>query len=179
MDFRLPEHVLALREQVRRFAESEIRPHVMAWDEAKTFPAEVMRQLGAMGMLGVIFPEEYGGAGMGYLEYAVVVEELSRVDGSVGLSVAAHNSLCANHIFAMGSEAQKRKYLVPLASGQVIGAWALTEPEAGSDAGALRATARRDGTTEGRAHAGTSCVGWIRGRPRDRSGNGPGSRLPT
>ena len=145
MDFTLPEHVEALREEVRRFAENEIRPHVMAWDESKTFPAEVMRQLGAMGMMGVIFPEEYGGAGMGYLEYAVVVEELSRVDGSVGLSIAAHNSLCSNHIFAMGSEAQKRRYLVPLASGKVLGAWALTEPGAGSDAGALRTVARRDG----------------------------------
>jgi len=145
MDFTLPEHVEALREEVRRFAENEIRPHVMEWDESKTFPAEVMRQLGAMGMLGVIFPEEYGGAGMGYLEYAVVVEELSRVDGSVGLGVAAHNSLCSNHIFAMGSEAQKRRYLVPLASGKVLGAWALTEPGAGSDAGALRTTARKDG----------------------------------
>jgi alkylation response protein AidB-like acyl-CoA dehydrogenase len=145
MDFTLPEHVEALREEVRRFAENEIRPHVMTWDESKTFPAEVMKQLGAMGMMGIIFPEEYGGAGMGYLEYAVVVEELSRVDGSVGLGIAAHNSLCSNHIFAMGSEAQKRRYLVPLASGQVIGAWALTEPEAGSDAGALRAVAKRDG----------------------------------
>ena len=146
MDLSLPEHVEALREEVRRFAENEIRPHVMEWDESKTFPLEVMRRLGAMGMMGVIFPEEYGGAGMGYLEYAVVVEELSRVDGSVGLSIAAHNSLCSNHIFAMGDEAQKRRYLVPLASGQAIGAWALTEPEAGSDAGALRTVARRDGT---------------------------------
>jgi hypothetical protein len=145
MDFSLPEHVEALREEVRKFAEHEIRPHVMEWDEAKTFPAEVMRQLGAMGMMGVIFPEEYGGAGMGYLEYAVVVEELSRVDGSVGLGIAAHNSLCSNHIFAMGSEAQKRRYLVPLASGKVLGAWALTEPGAGSDAGALRTVARKDG----------------------------------
>jgi alkylation response protein AidB-like acyl-CoA dehydrogenase len=145
MDFTLPEHVEALREEVRRFAENEIRPHVMAWDEAGTFPAEVMQRLGAMGMMGVIFPEEYGGAGMGYLEYAVVVEELSRVDGSVGLGIAAHNSLCANHVFAMGSEAQKRRYLVPLASGEVLGAWALTEPEAGSDAGALRTIATRDG----------------------------------
>jgi alkylation response protein AidB-like acyl-CoA dehydrogenase len=146
MDSNLPEHVEALREQVRRFAENEIRPHVMAWDEAKTFPMEVMLRLGEMGMMGIIFPEEFGGAGMGYLEYAVVVEELSRVDGSVGLGIAAHNSLCANHIFAMGSEAQKRRYLVPLASGKVLGAWALTEPEAGSDAGALRAVAKQDGT---------------------------------
>ncbi|MDR3670965.1 MAG: acyl-CoA dehydrogenase family protein [Holophaga sp.] len=145
MDFTLPEHVEALRQEVRRFAQKEIRPHVMDWDEARSFPAEVIRQLGEMGMMGIIFPEQYGGAGMGYLEYAVLVEELSRVDGSVGLSVAAHNSLCSNHIFAQGSEAQREKYLRPLASGQVIGAWALTEPGSGSDAGALRTTARRQG----------------------------------
>lgn len=145
MDFTLPDHVESLREEVRRFAEKEIRPHVMAWDEAKAFPHEAVRKLGEMGMMGILFPEEYGGAGMGYLEYAVVVEELSRVDGSVGLTVAAHNSLCSNHIHMMGSEAQRRKYLVPLASGEVIGAWALTEPGAGSDAGALRTTARKEG----------------------------------
>ncbi len=145
MDFSIPDHVEALREEVRRFAEKEIRPHVMEWDEAKTFPMAVMKQLGEMGMMGVIFPEAYGGAGMGYLEYAVVVEELSRVDGSVGIAIAAHNSLCANHIYAMGSEAQKQKYLVPLASGKAIGAWGLTEPEAGSDAGAQRTTARKEG----------------------------------
>lgn len=146
MDFNLPPHVEALRDEVRKFAEKEIRPHVMAWDEHKTFPMEVMKQLGAMGLMGVIFPEEYGGAGMGYLEYAVIVEELSRVDGSVGISIAAHNSLCANHIYAMGNEAQRQKYLVPLASGQVVGAWGLTESEAGSDAGALRTVARKEGS---------------------------------
>ena len=146
MDFTLPDHVEALREEVRKFAEKEIRPHVMAWDEAKTYPMAVMKQLGEMGMMGVIFPEEYGGAGMGYIEYAVVVEELSRVDGSVGISIAAHNSLCSNHIYAMGSEAQKQKYLVPLASGKAIGAWGLTEPGAGSDAGAQVATAKKEGS---------------------------------
>jgi alkylation response protein AidB-like acyl-CoA dehydrogenase len=145
MDFTLPDHVEALRQEVRKFAEKEIRPHVMAWDEAKTYPLAVMKQLGEMGMMGIIFPEEYGGAGMGYLEYAVVVEELSRVDGSVGISIAAHNSLCSNHIYAMGSEAQKQKYLVPLASGKVIGAWGLTEPGAGSDAGAQLTTAKKEG----------------------------------
>jgi alkylation response protein AidB-like acyl-CoA dehydrogenase len=145
VDFTLPEHVEALREEVRKFAHREIRPHVMDWDEAKLFPTDAMKKLGEMGMLGIIFPEEYGGAGMGYLEYAVVVEELARVDGSVGLSVAAHNSLCSNHIFAMGNEEQRRKYLQPLARGEVIGAWALTEPEAGSDAGALRTEAHRVG----------------------------------
>ena len=145
MDFSLPDHVEALREEVRRFAHNEIRPHVMTWDEEKIYPMEVMVQLGEMGMLGVIFPEEYDGAGMGYLEYAVVVEEISRVDGSVGLGVAAHNSLCSNHIYTQGNEAQRQKYLRPLAAGKVIGAWALTEAEAGSDAGALRTTARLEG----------------------------------
>jgi alkylation response protein AidB-like acyl-CoA dehydrogenase len=145
MDFTLPEHVEALREEIRRFAQKEIRPHVMEWDEARTFPLEVMARLGEMGMMGVIFPEAYGGSGLGYLEYAVIIEELSRVDGSVGLSVAAHNSLCANHIYTQGTEEQRRAYLTRLAGGQAIGAWALTEPGSGSDAGALRTTARRQG----------------------------------
>jgi alkylation response protein AidB-like acyl-CoA dehydrogenase len=117
----------------------------MEWDEARTFPLEVMARLGEMGMMGVIFPEEYGGSGLGYLDYAVIIEELSRVDGSVGLSVAAHNSLCANHIYTQGTEEQRRAYLTRLAGGQAIGAWALTEPGSGSDAGALRTTARRQG----------------------------------
>ena len=145
MDFALPEHVEALRDEVRRFAHKEIRPHVMDWDESRTFPMEAMKKLGQMGMLGIIFPEQYGGAGMGYLEYAVVVEELSKVDGSIGLSVAAHNSLCSNHIYAQGDERQRERYLKPLASGHVLGAWALTEPGSGSDAGALRTTARKQG----------------------------------
>ena len=146
MDFQLPDHVEALREEVRKFAEKEIRPNVMAWDEAKTFPMQVMKQLGEMGMMGIIFPEEYGGSGMGYIEYAVVVEELSRVDGSVGISIAAHNSLCSNHIYAMGSEAQKQKYLKPLASGKAIGAWGLTEPGAGSDAGNQMTVGKKEGS---------------------------------
>ncbi len=145
VDFTLPEHVEALREEVRKFAQNEIRPHVMTWDEDKIYPMDVMKKLGAMGMLGVFFPEAYDGAGMGYLEYAVAVEEISRVDGSVGLGVAAHNSLCSNHIYTQGNEAQRQKYLRPLASGRMIGAWALTEAEAGSDAGALRTTARKEG----------------------------------
>ena len=146
MDVTLPDHVEALRLEVRKFAEREIRPHVMAWDEAKAFPFEVVKQLGAMGMMGVIFPEQYGGAGMGYLEYAIVVEELSRVDGSVGITMAAHNSLCANHIYTMGDERQKQAYLVPLASGRALGAWALTEPGSGSDAGALLTSAKKEGS---------------------------------
>ncbi len=146
MDVTLPDHVEALRHEVRKFAEREIRPHVMTWDEARIFPMALVKQLGEMGMMGVIFPEQYGGAGMGYLEYAVVVEELSRVDGSVGISVAAHNSLCSNHIYAMGDERQKQAYLVPLASGKAIGAWGLTEPGSGSDAGSLLTTAKKEGS---------------------------------
>src|SRR5439155_3686594 len=130
---------------VREFAEGEITPHVMEWDEASHFPMEIMPKLAEMGLLGVIFPEHYGGAGLGYIEYALAIEELSRVDGSVGLIVAAHNSLCSNHIFKFGTEAQKQKYLLPLASGKAIGAWSLTEPEAGSDAGGTRTTDVRDG----------------------------------
>ena len=146
MDFTLSEDTELLRREVRKFAEKEIRPHVMTWDEKKIFPRAVMKQLGEMGMMGIIFPEAYGGAGMGYIEYAVVVEELSRVCGSVGISIAAHNSLCSNHIYAMGNEAQKQKYLVPLASGQALGAWGLTEPGAGSDAGAQQTTAKKEGS---------------------------------
>ena len=146
MDFTLSEDTELLRREVRKFAEKEIRPHVMTWDEKKIFPRAVMKQLGEMGMMGIIFPESYGGAGMGYIEYAVVVEELSRVCGSVGISIAAHNSLCSNHIYAMGNEAQKQKYLVPLASGQALGAWGLTEPGAGSDAGAQQTTAKKEGS---------------------------------
>jgi alkylation response protein AidB-like acyl-CoA dehydrogenase len=145
MDFTLTQEQEQLRRSVREFAEGEVRPHVMEWDEVSHFPLEIMPKLGEMGLLGVIFPEEYGGAGLGYTEYVIAVEELSRVDGSVGIIVAAHNSLCGNHIFKFGSEAQKKKYLVPLASGKHIGAWSLTEPGAGSDAGGTRTTARRDG----------------------------------
>jgi alkylation response protein AidB-like acyl-CoA dehydrogenase len=145
VDFGLTQEQQQLRRSVREFAEGEVRPHVMEWDEASHFPLEIMPKLGEMGLLGVIFPEEYGGAGLGYMEYAVAVEELSRVDGSVGIIVAAHNSLCSNHIYKFGSDAQKKKYLVPLAQGKHIGAWSLTEPGAGSDAGGTRTTARRDG----------------------------------
>ncbi len=145
MEFSFTEEQQQLRRSVREFAEGEIAPHVMEWDEASHFPMEIIPKLAEMGLLGVIFPEQYGGAGLGYIEYALAIEELSRVDGSVGLIVAAHNSLCSNHIFKFGTEAQKQKYLVPLASGKAIGAWSLTEPEAGSDAGGTRTTAVRDG----------------------------------
>ena len=146
MDFSFSEEQKHLRKSVREFAEGEIAPHVMEWDEVSKFPAELIPKLADMGLLGVIFPEEYGGAGLGYIEYATVIEELARVDGSIGLIVAAHNSLCSNHIFKFATEAQKKKYLVPLAQGKKLGAWSLTEPEAGSDAGGTRTTAIRQGT---------------------------------
>ncbi len=144
-EFQLNENAQMVRSVAREFAENEIRPVIMRYDESQEFPFEIMQKLGEMGFLGIIFPEEYGGAGMGYVEYVAILEELSRVDPSVGLSVAAHNSLCSNHIFLFGTEAQKQKYLRPLAGGKIIGAWALTEPTSGSDAGAMLTTARRDG----------------------------------
>jgi alkylation response protein AidB-like acyl-CoA dehydrogenase len=147
VDFTFTQEQQQLRRSVREFAEGEITPHVMEWDEASHFPLEIIPKLAEMGLLGVIFPERYGGAGLGYIEYAMVIEELARVDGSVGLIVAAHNSLCSNHIFKFGTESQKQKYLVPLAQGKKIGAWSLTEPEAGSDAGGTRTVAVRDGAS--------------------------------
>src|ERR1700684_4059439 len=147
MDFSLTDEQQQLRRTVRDFAEGEIAPHAMEWDEASKFPSEIIPKLAEMGFLGVIFPEKYGGAGMGYLEYAIIIEELSRVDGSIGIIVAAHNSLCTNHIYKFGDEAQRLKYVVPLAQGKKLGCWSLTEPEAGSDAGGTRTVAtRKDGT---------------------------------
>src|ERR687892_528979 len=143
MHFELTEEQQQVKFSVREFAESEIAPHVMEWDESQHFPIELKPKLAELGLMGVIFPEEYGGAGMGYIEYATIIEELSRVDGSVGISVAAHNSLCSNHIYEFGSEEQKQKFLVPLARGEHLGAWGLTEPSAGSDASGTRSTAVR------------------------------------
>jgi alkylation response protein AidB-like acyl-CoA dehydrogenase len=145
VDFSFTEEQKHLRKSVREFAEGEIAPHVMEWDEVSQFPAELIPKLADMGLLGVIFPEQYGGAGLGYIEYATVIEELARIDGSIGLIVAAHNSLCSNHIFKFATEEQKKRYLVPLAQGKKLGAWSLTEPEAGSDAGGTRTTAVRQG----------------------------------
>jgi alkylation response protein AidB-like acyl-CoA dehydrogenase len=145
VDFTFTDEQQQLRRSIREFAEGEIAPHVMEWDEISHFPAEIMPKLAEMGLLGIIFPEQYGGAGLGYIEYVIAIEELSRIDGSVGIIVAAHNSLCSNHIFKFGTEAQKQKYLAPLAQGRKLGAWSLTEPEAGSDAGGTRTTAKRDG----------------------------------
>jgi hypothetical protein len=143
MEFELSEEQQQIKMSVREFAEGEIAPHVMEWDEAQHFPTELIPKLADQGLMGVIFPEEYGGAGMGYVEYATIVEELSRVDGSIGISVAAHNSLCSNHIYTFGTEDQKQKFLVPLAQGKHLGAWGLTEPSAGSDASGTRTTAVR------------------------------------
>ncbi|HXV74719.1 MAG TPA: acyl-CoA dehydrogenase [Candidatus Polarisedimenticolaceae bacterium] len=145
MDFELSDEQQMLRETVREFANAEVAPHVMEYDEKQEFPRELILKAGELGLLGIIFPEEYGGAGLGYVEYALVVEELSRVDGSVGISVAAHNGLCANHIYLAGTERQKQDFLTPLASGTRIGGWSLTEPTAGSDASGTKTTAREDG----------------------------------
>ena len=150
----------------------------MEWDEASKFPSELIPKLAEMGFLGVIFPEKYGGAGMGYAEYAIIIEELSRVDGSIGIIVAAHNSLCTNHIYKFGSEEQKKKYVTPLAQGKKLGCWSLTEPEAGSDAGGTRTTAaKKDGgwvingsktfTTNG--HYADVCVGMAVTDPAKKS----------
>ena len=135
----------AILETLRGFCEAEIRPHVMEWDEAQRFPRELFRRLGELGFLGTIFPEEYGGAGLSYLDYAAILEEFASVDGSVCLSLAAHTSLGSNHIFQFGTEAQKRRYMPKLTSGEWLAAWGLTEPEAGSDSGGTRTTAVRDG----------------------------------
>jgi hypothetical protein len=168
VDFSLTDEQQHLRRTVREFAEAEIAPHVMEWDETSQFPSEIIPKLAEMGFLGVIFPEKYGGAGMGYLEYAIIIEELSRVDGSIGIIIAAHNSLCTNHIYKFGTEEQRQKYVVPLAQGKKLGCWSLTEPEAGSDAGGTRTIAgKKDGawiingaktfTTNG--HYADVCVG--------------------
>ena len=145
MDFDYTPEQIQLRRAVREFAQAEIAPHVLEWDENQTFPLEVVKKLGRLGYMGAIFPEEYGGAGLGYIEYAIIIEELSRVDGSVGIIVAAHTSLCSNHIYKAGTEAQKKKYLSKLTTGEWIGCWSLTEPEAGSDAAGTRSTAVHEG----------------------------------
>jgi len=141
MNFELSEEQLQIKHSIREFAESEIKPYVMEWDETQHFPVELRPKLAELGLMGILFPEEYGGSGMGYIEYATIIEELGRVCGSVGLSVAAHNSLCSNHIFMFGSEEQKQKYLVPLVTGESFGAWGLTESQAGSDASGTRSNA--------------------------------------
>jgi hypothetical protein len=178
VNFSLTDEQQQLRRTVREFAEGEILPHVMEWDEVSKFPSELIPKLADMGFLGVIFPEKYGGAGMGYTEYAIIIEELSRVDGSIGIIIAAHNSLCTNHIYKFGTEHQKQKYVVPLAQGKKLGCWSLTEPEAGSDAGGTRTNAtKKDGgwvingsktfTTNG--HYADVCVGMAVTDPSKKS----------
>jgi len=147
LDFQLNEEQLQLKKSVREFAEREIAPQVMKWDEAGEFPLSTIKELGKLGLMGTIFPVEYGGAGMGYVEYVTAIEELSRVDGSVGIIVAAHTSLSTNHIFLAGTETQKKNYVSKLATGEYIGAWGLTEPSSGSDAGSARMSAVRKGNT--------------------------------
>ncbi|MDQ6664239.1 MAG: acyl-CoA dehydrogenase family protein [Acidobacteriota bacterium] len=168
MDFDFTPEQIQLRREVRAFAEAEIAPHVLEWDEQQIFPMEVVKHLGSLGYMGSIFPEEFGGAGLGYIEYAIIIEELSRVDGSVGIILAAHTSLCSNHIYKAGDDEQKRRYLPKLASGEWIGCWSLTEPEAGSDAAGTRTTAVREGdewvvngakTFTTNAHYADVCIG--------------------
>src|SRR3954452_22961806 len=141
MEFSLTDDQQQLRKHVRDFAQAEIAPHVLEWDENQIFPLEVIKQCGELGYLGSIFPEDLGGAGLGYIEYSIIIEELARVDPSVALIVAAHNSLCTNHIYLAGSDDQRKKYIPKLATGEWLGCWSLTEPEAGSDAAGTRSTA--------------------------------------
>jgi alkylation response protein AidB-like acyl-CoA dehydrogenase len=145
MDFEFTDEQVQLRRHVREFAEAEIGPHVLEWDENQIFPLEVVKTCGKLGFLGVIFPEELGGAGLTYIDYSIIIEELARVDPSVGLIVAAHNSLCTNHIFTAADDEQRHRYIPKLATGEWIGCWSLTEPEAGSDAAGTRSTATRHG----------------------------------
>ena len=137
------QHMIA--EMVRKFADEKIRPRIMEWDESQEFPVEIMKQLGELGLLGVLVPQEYGGSGFGYFEYVTAITELGKVCGSIGLSMAAHNSLCTGHILQCGNEEQKKKYLPLLATGEWIGAWGLTEQNTGSDAGGMLTTAVKDG----------------------------------
>jgi len=143
MDFELNEEQQQVKRTIREFAEAELRPHVSEWDEAAHFPVELRPKFAELGILGVLVPEEYGGAGMGYIEYAAIIEELARVDPSIGLAIAAHNSLGAGHINIAASHEQKEKYLTPLARGDAFAAWGLTEPSSGSDASSMRTTAVR------------------------------------
>lgn len=145
MNFDYSETQLMIAQSIRDFAEQYIRPHIMEWDEAQTFPVSLFKKLGEMGFMGVLVPEELGGSGLGYHEYITVVEEISKVDPSIGLSVAAHNSLCTNHILTFGSEDQKKKWIPKLATAEHIGAWGLTEHNTGSDAGGMNTTAVKDG----------------------------------
>jgi alkylation response protein AidB-like acyl-CoA dehydrogenase len=145
MDFEISENQRLVAQMVKDFGEREIKPKMMQWDETQEFPTELFRKMGQLGLMGVLVPHEYGGAGFGYLEYVTAIAEIAKIDGAIGLSVAAHNSLCTGHILQFGSEEQKQKYLPKLASGEWIGAWGLTEPNTGSDAGNMRTVAIEDG----------------------------------
>jgi alkylation response protein AidB-like acyl-CoA dehydrogenase len=145
INFDQSENQKMIAQMIKDFGELEIRPNIMDWDESQEFPVPLFRKMGELGLMGVLVPEEYGGSGFGYPEYVTAVSEIARIDGSIGLSVAAHNSLCTGHILQFGSEEQKKKYLPKLASGQWIGAWGLTEPNTGSDAGNMRTVAVKDG----------------------------------
>ncbi len=145
MDFRPTDQQRVLRRAIREFAETEIKPFVREWDEAQAFPRSLVAKMAALGLMGIQFPEQYGGAAMSSIDYCICIEELARIDPAVSLSVAAHNGLCASHVAMFGTEAQKERYLVPLATGAWVGAWGLTEPTAGSDAARIRVSAARDG----------------------------------
>lgn len=145
MDFKYTDTQLEISNMIRDFATKHIRPQMMEWDESQKFPVEVFKKLGELGLMGVLVPTEYGGSGLGYFEYVTVVSEIAKVCGSIGLSVAAHNSLCTGHIMTFGNEEQKKKYLPKLATAEWIGAWGLTEANTGSDAGNMRCTATKDG----------------------------------
>src|ERR1044071_352188 len=144
MDFKLSEITQHVAQTARDFAQQYIQPHVMEWDESQKFPIECFKEMGKLGMMGVLVPEQYGGSGFGYFEYKAIIEEVAKVCGSVGLSLAAHNSLCTGHILLFANEEQKRKYLPKLATAEWIGAWGLTEPNTGSDAGNMKCTAKKD-----------------------------------
>jgi alkylation response protein AidB-like acyl-CoA dehydrogenase len=145
MNFETSEITMQVAQTARDFALQNIKPYVMEWDESQEFPVHIFKQLGQLGMMGVLVPEQYGGAGLSYFEYKTVIEEIAKVDGSIGLSVAAHNSLCTGHILAFGNEEQKNRWLPKLATAEWIGAWGLTEPNTGSDAGNMKCTATKDG----------------------------------
>ena len=145
MNFQPSETTQQVAAAARDFAQQYIKPHVMEWDESQTFPVNVFHEMGKLGMMGVLVPHEYGGAGLGYFEYSAIIQEIAKVCGSIGLSLAAHNSLCTNHILTFGNEEQKQRWLPKLAAGEHIGAWGLTEPNTGSDAGNMKTTAVRDG----------------------------------
>lgn len=145
MNFEMDEITAQVAQIARDFSQQHIMPHVMEWDETQEFPLHIFKQLGSLGMMGVLVPEQYGGAGLSYFEYKAIIEEISKVDGSIGLSVAAHNSLCTGHILTFGNEEQKQRWLPKLATAEWIGAWGLTEPNTGSDAGNMKCTAVKDG----------------------------------